>query len=208
MPLLYLPENSVGGSHNVASNCQGIQSIVGVPKTNDGENSGGAYVLDSQSGKILHYLQQPCPERDDQFGSAVAMNCDGSRVLVSAKNKFGSEKLQGIMSPGLVYLFVIFDGSKARLLHTFHNPDPQDFDQFGSVVAMDQAGETIAIASPNHNHNEGVLYIFNKNRSLIRTLVPPIWQKTPRTTRELVTTSPRINSLVVQWPCQPTGVLS
>ena len=176
MTLLYLPDTTaVLGSHSLSINCQGDRVLVGALSP---QNAGAVFVLDATTGDLLQSLQPPCLQYEDYFGSSVAMNCDGSRALVGAKKNRDADP--SIKSPGVVYLFDIIDnidGSQAavtvNLLQTFQNPNPQDYDEFGIVVAMDHVGETIAIASPNHNHNQGIVYLFNKNGRLIRSLGPP-----------------------------------
>lgn len=174
MTLIYLPDTAVLGSSNLAMNCQGDRVLVGTPSSRNGDNTGAAFVLDATTGKLLADLQPPCLQHQDYFGSSVAMNCDGSRALVGAKRNKDSDL--GVSSPGVVYLFDIIDttdGVQTNLLQTFTNPNPQDYDEFGIVVTMDQSGETVAIASPNHNHNQGIVYIYNKNGRLIRSMGPP-----------------------------------
>lgn len=194
MTLLYLPESVSGGSHSIALTCQGSRVLVGEPYSMAEANSGAAYIMDSDTGTILHTLRQPCPRRDDNFGSSVAINCEGTRVLVSANKNWKSDP--NVKSPGVVYLYDVIEGNTqpVQLLQTFENPDPQDFDEFGAVMAMDRAGETIVIASPTHNHNEGVVYVYNKNGRLIHTLHPPplLSVQTGRSTSSANATNPPV----------------
>jgi len=179
MTLLYFPDTTVIGSHSLSTNCKGNHVVVGAPKSRTGDNTGVAYILDAISGQVLKKLEPPCLQRGDEFGSSVAMNCFGTRALVGAKTNRDIDST--VRSPGVVYLFDIIDSSNqvdasspvVSLLQTFHNPNPQDYDEFGIVVDMDRSGEIIVIASPNHNHNQGVVYLFNKNGTLIRSIGPP-----------------------------------
>ena len=197
MTLLYLPDTVAVGSQSLAMNCQGDRVLVGTPASSNGENNAGAaYVLDAITGNLMTSLQPLCLQHQDRFGSSVAMNCDGSRALVGAKRSKDTD--QSVTSPGVVYLFDIIDNTNggnqevtATLLQTFHNPNPQDYDEFGIVVAIDQAGETIAIASPNHNHNQGIVYIYNKNGTLIRSVGPPSILLTNNNTNNMMVRQPR-----------------
>ncbi|CAB9515540.1 PQQ [Seminavis robusta] len=178
MKLLHLPDGVAGGTHSIAVNCQGDLIAVGAPYSKDGENAGAAYILDTASGDVLYHLQQPCPQMEDNLGTSVAMSCDGTNVLVAGKKGFVGDKDQH--SQGVVYLFGIQPSLResaeslpaAELVQTFQNPEPEAFDEFGAAVAMDQAGETIAIASPNHNQNQGVVHVFTKNGALIKSFRP------------------------------------
>ena len=175
MTLIYLPDETALGSHNIAANCNGDRILVGSPYDRHGNNAGAVFVLDANAGDVLQTIRQPCPQRDDNFGASLALNCDGTRVLIGARKGYGSNS--DVKSPGVVYLYKLTqngEGETARLLHIFHNPDPQDFDEFGSILDMDDSGSLLAMASPHHDENAGVVYLYGQHGTLFRTIRPPI----------------------------------
>jgi hypothetical protein len=175
MSLLYLPENVEFGSPSLATNYEGDRILVGAPYDTAGVDAGVAYIVDTNTGELLQTLSQPCPQPADHFGVSVAMNCDGTRVLVGAKKAYSTN--QTIQSPGIVYLFDIHNDGAATLLQTIQNPAPQDFDGFGVGLALDKEGKIIAIAAPNHNKNEGVVYVFDERGQMVNEFRPPTQDK-------------------------------
>src|SRR5262245_56702629 len=73
-------------------------------------------------GALLHTFHNPTPAAGDFFGTAVAVS--GGRVLVGAPNND-----TGALNAGSAYLY---DAVTGQLLHTFHNPTPAAYDDFGT----------------------------------------------------------------------------
>ncbi|KAG7372517.1 FG-GAP repeat-containing protein [Nitzschia inconspicua] len=97
-----------------------------------------------------------------EFGWSVAVNCDGSQVLVGSAN-----------DPSAVYMF----NHRGEILRTFHNPlgshatkhDDELKSQFGFVVKMNVNGQRILIGDPAF----GVVYLYDDRGHLIHTFVSP-----------------------------------
>jgi hypothetical protein len=88
-------------------------------------NAGAVYIFNGANGSLLRTLLNPNPSEGDNFGMSIA--AVGNNLLVGAPHDdFGA------VNAGLGYLFSIDTGS---LLHTFHNPTPQDSDWFGRSVS-------------------------------------------------------------------------
>ena len=101
--------------------------------------SGAAYLFDAGSGKLLHTFLNPTPAALDFFGSSVAIS--GDKVLIGAQGDDAGAK-----DSGAAYLF---DAATGKLLHTFLNPTPATYDQFGTSVAI--SGDKVLIGAPNED---------------------------------------------------------
>ncbi|NQT11614.1 MAG: tandem-95 repeat protein, partial [Planctomycetes bacterium] len=111
--------------------------IVGAQGDSTGAPRAGAvYMFDGSTGELLRTLLNPTPENDDMFGGSVAVV--GGNVLVGARFVASGDHDYS----GEAYLF---DGSTGALLHTFSNPDPLTYSNFGSKVAV--VGEKIFISA-------------------------------------------------------------
>ncbi|KAL3906589.1 MAG: hypothetical protein SGARI_003938, partial [Bacillariaceae sp.] len=113
-------------------------------------------------------VRTPGPE----FGWSVAINCDGSQVLVGSAN-----------DPAAVYLY---NGSKEKaafpeelLLRTFHNPHGAHAEhnglqsQFGLAVQMNANGERILIGDPALE----TVYLYDSRGHLLHTFKNPNFEK-------------------------------
>ena len=105
--------------------------IVGANYEDDaaGLNSGKAYIFNSNTGSLLHILDNPNAygtSADDNFGYAVAIS--GNYAIVGAPNEQTGS--------GKAYIFDVTTGS---LVHTLNNPNQYDVgeqDNFGVSVAI------------------------------------------------------------------------
>jgi hypothetical protein len=89
-------------------------------------NAGSAYIYDVTTGNLLHTLNNPTPQTDDNFGYSVAIS--GNHAIVGAQRDN-----TGAPNAGSAY---IYDVTTGNLLHTLNNPTPQLSDQFGYSVAI------------------------------------------------------------------------
>ncbi len=130
-----------------------------------GYNTGAAYLFDGSTGKLLHTFLNPTPERNDQFGRAVA--AVGNDVLIGA---WGDNTGGG--SAGAAYLF---DGNTGELLHTFLNPTPRTGDGFAEFVSS--VGDDVLIGAWGDDAgatNAGVAYLFDGDSGeLLETFYNP-----------------------------------
>src|SRR5262249_45555913 len=114
--------------------------VVGAPFDNTGApGTGAVYLFDAASGSLLDTFTNPTPEAFDEFGRSVAVS--GNLVVVGAP--FDNTGAQGA---GAVYLF---DANSRTLLHTFANPTPEAFDEFGLSVAV--SGNLVVVGAPFDN---------------------------------------------------------
>ena len=128
-------------------------------------NSGVVYLFDPDDGSLLQTLVSPNASVNGGFGRSIAI--EGSQVIVGAPN----EDVEGTDS-GAAY---VFDASSGTLVSQVINPSSDDFDQFGTSVAI--AGNTVAVgalADVNGIANAGVAYVLDvPTGDLISTLDNP-----------------------------------
>ena len=125
--------------------------------------SGTAYLFDTD-GNLLQTFPHPNPHADDRFGSSVALTVD--RVLVGAV----SDRTEATAS-GAAYLFDM----AGNLLHTFLNPSPDAFDNFGFKVAL--VDGYVLVGAPRDDTgatDAGAVYLFDTAGNLLQTLQKPI----------------------------------
>ncbi len=117
----------------------------------DAMNAGIAYLLNAETGGVIHTFHNPTPESTDWFGHTVA--AVGNNVLISAPYDHSDGNLGGA-----AYLF---DGETGGLLHSFLNPTPASDDLFGYSLAA--FGNDILISAHKDDTgavNAGSVYLF------------------------------------------------
>ena len=107
--------------------------VIGAPYDNAwAPDAGSASVFElsgaNPSVPVL-ILTNPAPAAADQFGSSVAIS--GTRVVVGAPNDYS-----GPFPAGRVFVFDVAGATPTVPVLTLEHPNPQDFIQFGSSVAI------------------------------------------------------------------------
>ncbi|MEP7356253.1 MAG: FG-GAP repeat protein [Anaerolineales bacterium] len=100
---------------------------------------GAVYILDRDTGAVVHALQKPVPAANDYFGFSVAVS--GTEVLVGAPLDD-----TGASTAGAAYLF---DGVTGGILMTYTNPINGAQDRFGTSVAF--LTDTVLVGVPQYN---------------------------------------------------------
>lgn len=130
---------------------------VGGNQQSDGTHTAGAVYVFSRSGATWSspiYVKASNPGVSDWFGWRVAISGDGSTFAVAAPREDGTsagiggdQSTNGRPLSGAVYVFA---QSGATWLQTTYikasNPDGGD--QFGSALALNDAGDTLAVGAP------------------------------------------------------------
>ena len=116
-------------------------------------DAGSAYVFDATTGALLHTLNNPTPEFDDDFGASVAIS--GNTIVVGA---WGDNT--GATDAGSAY---VFDATSGGLLDTLNNPNPAVDERFHFSQGLAIAGNTVVVGAIDHAGAEyaGSAYIFN-----------------------------------------------
>ena len=129
--------------------------LVGAPKHDAGaRDTGGVFILDAGTGKLLRELQLPEPVARSQVG--VALAAAGDFVVVGApRQPFDRQELVGA-----VYLFHAKTG---KLLHRFRKPKEEVRDLFGWSIAISEQG-LVFVGAPFDDQgaaDAGAVYIFS-----------------------------------------------
>lgn len=153
-----LTTNSLFGASS-AINSRGDRIIIGASTESTETVAGAAYIYDRfgdtwvQSAKI----EPNDGVSGDVFGRSVAMNGDGTVVLVGSRDN--SEKAS---KAGAVYMFKLENGIWVQK-HKFFGNDFPVYSQFGSSCALNTEGTVALIGAFNNNEkgsNAGAVYYF------------------------------------------------
>jgi hypothetical protein len=121
-----------------------------------GQPVGAAYLLDANTGAIVHTFQKPAPVSGDYFGFSVAAAI--TNVVIGAPNDELSGTLNLPNSAGVAYLF---DSVSGNLVYTYPHPAPAANDLFGQSVAI--ISDTLVVGAPQFdapsNGNSGRVYL-------------------------------------------------
>ena len=153
--------------YSVSISCDGTIIAVGDPNghTWQAKYAGKVYVFSSKvgaNGGLLKALyHSPNPTRNGNFGISVALNAEGSRLLVGAWQ-------DGQHDAGAAYLWEV-DGEDAALLQTFRSPPhPAGSDYspqwFGYDVDISCEGDKVLIGSragQSKIEEAGAVYLFS-----------------------------------------------
>lgn len=108
-----------------------------------------------------HTFYDPAPILNGGFGASVAISADGETIVLSRAAVLGSET-----NPLPDAAFVSTrggGGAWSALVELLPDPAPATSEQFGQHVAINQAGDTIAVGAPEDTFGPGLtgeIYIF------------------------------------------------
>jgi hypothetical protein len=160
------PRFNVGDAFGASVAINEDKVLIGAPGDDTfGFSSGSAFLFDALSGNIIQTFFDPNPGDEDVFGSSVAI--EGDKVLISAifDDTFG-------FNSGAAFLF---DALSGNLIQTFLDPNPDDFDFFGTSVAID--GDKVLIGARGDDtfgNNSGAAYLFDAvSGNLIQSFFAP-----------------------------------
>jgi len=127
------------------------------------DDVGSAYLIDLETGLVLHRFAPAEVETSRQFGGSVAMN--ESFIVIADKR---------IQHAGFRYGSVfVFDRASRELVYEITAELGVGFSQFGSLVEI--AGDSLLVSSPFDDENgedAGAVFVFDlESGSLIRKLV-------------------------------------
>jgi len=149
-----------------------------------GTNSGAVYVYTRADGtwQPQAYIKADDTGAQDFFGSAVALSKDGDTLAVGAFYKDGlaaaGQVPDATSAAGAVYVFVRESGAW-RQQEMLRASNAGGFDFFGSVVALSEDGDTLAVGAYNEDSgatgidgdqadsvagsNSGAVYLFTRD---------------------------------------------
>ena len=147
---------------SVAMNSDGTKVIIGASRDNDPTNSGKAYIFGLSGGSWIEEAGLTASDADngDEFGNSVAMNADGTKVIIGAFNDDDPTR------SGKAYIFGLSGGSwieEAGLTASDADTD----DRFGFSVSMNADGNKVIIGTPfdDDQDDSGKAYIFGLSGS-------------------------------------------
>jgi hypothetical protein len=175
--MLSAPSPSSFDRFGSAIGVSGGRVLVGVPADDTAaRDSGAAYVYDITSAAPsvpLLQLTNPSAVPYEGFGRATAIS--GNRVVVGVPNSNAGT----IAGAGRAYVYDITGTSPAQPWLALTNPQPAEFDGFGSVIAM--SGSRVAVGVPAdgaHASQFGSVYVFDLDGTVptrpVLTLTNPV----------------------------------
>ncbi len=135
------------------------------------------YTREDTAWRFAQRLGDPGGETQDHFGAALAMSADASVIVVGAPGVDGPRRPR-VREAGAVHVFLRNGGSFTA--HTvLHASDMGIDDGFGSAVAIDGAGTSIAVGVPRHDDDRGRRTQEN-GAVFIYTRTEGVWAETQR----------------------------
>jgi hypothetical protein len=149
----------VVGAYTEDSNGVGVNS--GAAASDARENSGAAYVFvrggPNRPWAQEAYLKASNPSTTDYFGSAVAINADGTVLAVSNGGNSGSRG---------VYVFRL--GQNGWAEEAFVSLPNASGDLFASKIALNRAGTVLAVNASGKDSFTGIVHVFRKTQGWAR----------------------------------------
>lgn len=158
-----IPNPQPTGTDNFGYSVAGVGTdkiLVGAPGAivNGQAGAGMAYLLNADTGAVIHRLVNPYPSAYGFFGFQV--------------RAFGEDLLIGSPNNNKAYLF---DSDTGNLVFEFSRSNPQPGDVFGSTVAA--AGDNILVGNPQpypEHPKPGVAYLYSGSTGkLLQTIYNP-----------------------------------
>jgi hypothetical protein len=149
----------------VSMSADGNYAIVGSPEDDpSASNTGSAYVFQRSGSTWSQVRKLTASDRqaDDQFGTSVAVNSDGTYFIVGAKYED-----TGGANAGAAYIFNRSGSTWTQQAKIVANDDQGD-DQFGHSVAIDPDGNYVVVGAlfeDTGGSNAGAAYIFGRSGS-------------------------------------------
>lgn len=148
----------------------GSRVAVGVQnEANPIAGAGTAYIFNAITGAVVATIRNPSGETYSYFGAAVALSGDGTVVAVAAPSRD-----QSATDSGVVY---ILNASTGAAIVTIPNPEPGNYDFFGTYVSLSYNGLRVAVNSYEDDtgaSNAGSVFVFNASTgALVSTIRNP-----------------------------------
>jgi len=126
-----------------------------VGATGRNANAGAAYIFRQTASGWMQSAQLTAGDGgvNDFFGLSVAINADGSAVVIGAPNS--------AMYRGTVYVFYYTETSWVQSV-TLAVADGVANDRFGNSVTLSGDGVTMVVGAPNKNGQTGAAYVFGR----------------------------------------------
>lgn len=136
---------------DVRLSANGNVLAAGAPQQDSSGTDSGALYVFARTGTVWaqqQYLKAPTPGADDGFGTTAALDAAGTTLAVSSPNLVGGK------------VFVYLRGSSWTRQVTITSPPNLAGDGFGVALAMNAAGDVLAIGAPGESSNTGTAYVY------------------------------------------------
>jgi hypothetical protein len=173
------PEDGDQFGHSVAMSSDGTKVIVGAHREDTGGSDNGAvyiFTYDSSSSswgtgsKLQAIPSYNTGSADNQFGYSVAMNSNGTKIIVGARyedSDAGASVNTNAGNSGAAFIYT-YDGSNWGSGVRIKASDAESSDYFGTSVAMNSDGTTVIVGAPDEDTTyatAGAAYIYTYNGS-------------------------------------------
>ncbi len=174
--------------YSVSMNADGTRVIVGAVNedsdatgSGDGiDNSGAAYIYSFSGGVWTQEtkLKSSDAGSTDQFGYAVSMNTDGTKIIVGSINEDSDATGigNGVFNSGAVYLYSLSGGIWTQDFKLKAN-DADNDDQFGRLISMSSDGTKIIVGAIREDSDATGIGngVFNSGAAYVYSLSGGIW---------------------------------
>jgi hypothetical protein len=158
--------------YSVDMNSNGTKVVVGSRYGDEGANDAGAayvysyingtWTLDTVSGVVTGRIQASDRAANDEFGTSVSMNGDGTRIIVGAVGEDTP-----VSNAGKAYIYTYSSGSwgSEKIIQASDASSGGDA-TFGISVGMNSDGTKVVVGAPTHDTggtNIGAAYVFTYN---------------------------------------------
>jgi hypothetical protein len=160
--------------YSVDMNSNGTKVVVGSRYGDEGANDAGAayvysyingtWTLDTVTGVATGRIQASDRAANDEFGTSVSMNGDGTRIIVGAKLEDTP-----VTGAGKAYIYTYSSGSwgSEKIIQALDASSGGDAN-FGTSVGMNSDGTKVVVGAPTHDtggSDIGAAYVFIYNSS-------------------------------------------
>lgn len=144
-------------AESVALSANGEEAVLGAPEA--GTRAGAAYVFQYEDSAWTQQRLSPSEEGiEGYFGASVALAADGQTVLVGGPRDSNRA--------GAAWVFVSSGGSfaqqGAKLTGAREGKPAEEYEEFGSAVALSGDGETAAIGASRQHKGLGRVWVFTR----------------------------------------------
>ena len=150
--------------YKVAINSDGTYAAVSALYEDQGGADAGAVYVFTRSGSTWSQqakLLSTDLAADDGFGYGLAINSDGTYILVGAPN----EDPSSVISGGSAYVFTRSGTSWSQQAKLVRSPNTTTSSQFGTSCALSDDGSYAIVGAPNNNSGDGNSFIYTRSGS-------------------------------------------
>jgi hypothetical protein len=138
-----------------------------------GSRTVSVYKWNAEKWSLDTVIAAPNPNALDPFGAKIALSGDGTTLAIA------ETQARGIARSGAVY---VFRRKTSGWINEdrFQVSDVNEYDAFGSSLAISNLGDTLAVGAYAKDNYSGTVYVYNRDsKSLKWTAASPLKAKYP-----------------------------